>query len=82
MQIDNSWLWLLPYHSNGKTIVSVALFLLHSKSFVNKWRPNGFEHMMALKALSNEYIWAHGTIVSMVMSIAIALIDHSHQLFT
>ena len=53
---DSSWPWLSSYHSNGKTIVSVALFLLHSKSFTDKRRPNGFEHMMAS---NNTLKWVH-----------------------
>ena len=36
-----------PYHSNSKTIVFISLFLLHSKSFADKRRPNRFEDMMA-----------------------------------
>ena len=53
---DSSWPGLSLYHSNGKMIVSIALFLLHSKSFADKWRPNGFEHMMAS---NNALEWVH-----------------------
>ena len=51
---DRSWPWLSPYHTDDKTIVSVALFLPHNKTFANKWKPNGFEHMMGS---NNAFEW-------------------------
>ena len=41
------------------------------------WTHDGLQ-----KTLLNEYILAHSTVLAMVMSIAIELIDHAYQLFT
>ena len=77
-----TWIWINAMHEYQ--LARQRLETLASRPWHLDFRVSGPDppwEKLAEKPLSNAYIWAHGTVVAMVMSVGIALIDHANQLF-